>query len=543
MKKVGSTIVLIISFSLFAFGQKAPVDLILFNGKVFTADLAKPAAEAVAIRGERIVAVGTNKEVEKLANIKTRKIDLQGRVVIPGINDAHFHFMPEPDGFKLTFETMEPSWQKTIEALEDAVKQTPKGQWIFGTVGGDVIADVQVNRFALDRIAPDNPVLLQTYFAHGYIFNSKAMPLLRIAEEEVDPLGGNFERVGNTKKINGRIFEYAGWRQNRTLAREVSDEDAIRDLKIMADKAIGFGITSMQIMPSMSVDRFARLLVRADLPIRVRAIAFSLTDAKGRDMSEIRQLSKLKFPNSKVAVNGIKWILDGTPFERGAALRKDYNDKQGWRGKLNFPEREVGNMIRESLRFNQPLLLHCVGDRACEVVFDAMEKIGNGKIDWKQKRVRLEHGDGIIDDLLVRAKNLGVVIVQNPTHFALGELGQLRWGGGKSSIRSMITAGIPFALGSDGPMNPFLNIMFASIHPDNPSEAITREQAVRAYTHGSAFAEFAEKEKGTIATGKLADLVVLSQDIFAAPASELPKVNSILTIVGGKIVHDARVLK
>jgi predicted amidohydrolase YtcJ len=543
MKKFTSAIILIIGLSLFAFGQKAPADLILFNGKVFTSDLAKPAAEAVAIRGERIVAVGTNKEVEKLATLKTRKIDLQGRVVIPGINDAHFHFSPEPHGFRLAFETMEPSWRTTIEALEDAVKRTSKGEWIFGTVGGDVIADVQANRFALDHIAPNNPVLLRTYFGHGYIFNSKAMPLLRIAEEEVDPLGGNFERIGNTKKVNGRIFEYADWRQSRTLAEQVSDEDAIRDLKIMAEKAVGFGITSMQIMPSMSIDRFARLLVRADLPIRVRAISFSLTDAKGRDMSEIRQLSKLKFPNSKVSVNGIKWILDGTPFERGAALRKDYDDKQGWRGKLNFPESEIEKMIRESLGFNQPLLLHCVGDKACEVVFDAMEKIGNGKIDWKQKRVRIEHGDGILDDLLVRAKKLGVVIVQNPTHFALGELGKLRWGGGKSRIRSMIDAGIPFALGSDGPMNPFLNIMFASIHPDNPAEAITREQAVRAYTYGSAFAEFAENEKGTIATGKLADLVVLSQDIFAATASELPKVNSILTIVGGKIVHDAKVLK
>ncbi len=107
----------------------------------------------------------------------------------------------------------------------------------------------------------------------------------------------------------------------------------------------------------------------------------------------------------------------------------------------------------------------------------------------------------------------------------------------------MIAAGIPFALGSDGPMNPFLNIMFASIHPDNPSEAITREQAVRAYTHGSAFAEFSENEKGTITTGKLADLVVLSQDVFITPVSELPKVNSVLTIVGGKIVYDAKTLK
>lgn len=543
MKKVTFTIVIIVGLSLFAFGQKAAADLILFNGKIFTSDSAKPSVEAVAVGGERIVAVGTNKQIEKLAAAKTRKIDLQGRVVLPGFNDAHFHFTPDPRGYNLPLKTLEPSWEETATAIEAAVKKSRAGAWIFGTVGSNVVLNEQITRFSLDKIAPNNPVLLRAYYGHGYIANSKALPLLEINEEEPDPAGGYFERVANSGKINGRFWEYAEWKPSRILANRVSDADAILELKKMADEAVGFGITSMQIMSSMPVDRFARLLVRARLPIRVRAISFPLTDAKGRDTLEIRQLSKLRFPNSNVTASGIKWILDGTPIERGAALRKDYNDKQGWRGKLNFPESEIEKMIKESLQLNEPLLLHCVGDKACEAVFDRMEKIGGGKIDWKQKRVRIEHGEGIVDDLLIRAKKLGVVVVQNPTHFADGELGRVRWGGGKSRIRSIISAGIPFALGSDGPMNPFLNIMFASIHPDNPAEAITREQAVRAYTHGSAFAEFAENEKGTITAGKLADLLVLSQDVFTAPVSELPKVNSILTIVGGKIVHDAKTLK
>ncbi len=545
MKKVIFTIALIIGLSLFAYGQKAAADLILFNGKVFTSDLAKPSAEAVAIRGERIVAVGTNKEIEKLVTSKTRKIDLQGRVVTPGFNDAHFHFMPDPKAFNLQFKTLEPSWEETKAAIEAAVKQAPAGGWILGYVGSTVVLNEQVTRSALDRIAPNHPVLLRAYYGHGYIVNSKAMSLLQIGDEEPDPLGGRFERVGNSKKINGRFWEYAEWIPNRILANQVTDADAIKELKKIADEAVGFGITSMQIMSSMSVDRFAKLLVSADLPIRVRAIPFATTSPKSRDLSEFEMLSKLNFPNSKVKASGIKWVLDGTPIERGAAFRQPYESGSDWHGRLNFPESEISKMVRESLRFKQQILFHCAGDRTAEVVFDALETVGNGKIDWLQKRVRIEHGDGVIGDLIPRAVKLGVIIVQNPTHFAqIGDMDNrpesLK---NLAPLRSLIEAGIPVAIGSDGPMNPFLNIMLASIHPARPSEAINREQAVKAYTFYSAYAEFAEQEKGSLTKGKLADLTVLSQDIFTAPVPELPKTQSVLTIVGGKIVHDAKVLK
>jgi hypothetical protein len=529
------------SFSVSA-NQIAP-DLILYNGKIFTSDDAQPDAEAIAIGGERILAIGTNDEIKKLAGKKTRLIDLQNRVVTPGFNDAHAHFMPEPKGFNLQFKDLEPSWSETVEAIKNAVKQTTKGEWIFGTIGWKALAGTEANRRTLDEIAPDNSVFLETYYGHGLIVNSKAMAVLKISENTVNPLGGYFERDGDTKKLNGRMFEYAQWRQNRFLAEQVSDEEAVKKLKKKAEEAVSFGITSMHIMPTMRIERFVRLLEKAELPIRVRAMPFSLTTPEGRDLSEIGGLSKLKSSNAKITVGGIKWILDGTPLERGAALRKDYDDKPGWRGQLNFTENEIEKIIKESLQFNQPLLLHCVGDRACEAVFNAMEKVGGGKIDWAKKRVRLEHAEVVIDDLLERAKKLGVVIVQNPTHFTDGEASQMRWGGGKARIRSFVEAGIPFALGSDGPMNPFLNIMLASIHPDNPPQAISRRQAVRAYTFGSAYAEFTETQKGTLAKGKLADLAVLSQDIFIASVPDLPKTQSILTIVGGKIVYDAKVLK
>jgi len=529
--------------SISAFGQQEPADLVLLNGKVFTADPGKPFAEAVAIRDERIIAVGTSAEVEKLAGPTARRIDLQGRTVVPGFNDAHSHFMLMPQGYFLEFKTMEPSWEETSAAIEAAVKQARAGTWVFGFVGPAVAMNPEVTRRALDQIAPNHPVLLMAFTGHGYILDSRAMPLLQIAEEEPDPAGGYFERaVDGSRRINGRYWEYASWRSLQILSDRVGDEEAIKSLREMAAEAVRYGVTSIQIMPFMKMDRFARLLTKADLPIRVRAIAFPLTTHRGRDLSEIRQLGKINEASPKVKVGGIKWILDGTPVERGAALRRPYKDRPDWRGKLNFPESEIAAMVKESLEYKQQLLTHCAGDGASEALLDALEKV-DAKLDWKVKRVRIEHGDGLIADLIPRAAKLGVVVVQNPTHFSDPELTQSRWGAEVSRIRSLLEAGVTLAFGSDGPMNPYLNIMLATTHPSNPKEAISREQAVRAYTHGSAFAEFAEGEKGTIAKGKLADLVVLSQDLFTAPVPELPKTNSLLTIVGGKIVFDAQILK
>lgn len=528
--------------SISVIGQQKYADLILVNGKIFTADPANPYVEAVAIRGERILAVGGSAEIRRLAGARTRQIDLQNRVVVPGFNDAHFHFEPEPKVFNLRFDSMEPSWEQTTAAIQQAVKEIPPGKWIFGSIGFGVMGNEQLTRSALDSIAPNHPVLLRTYYGHGYIINSKAMPLLQIGEEEPDPAGGYYERVAGSNRINGRFWEYAEWKPNRILADQVPDNEAIDYLRRLGDQAVRFGITSMQGFPATSVDRLARLLVKAELPIRIRVIAFSVTTPNGRDLSEIRQLSKLSFHGSRVTVSGIKWVLDGTPFERGAALRRSYEDRPGWKGRLNFPESEVRAMIKESLDFQQQILLHCAGDRAAEVVLKGMESLGQS-IDWKAKRVRIEHGDGVIDDLIPEARRLGVIIVQNPTHFSEPQLFHQRWGGGMQPLRSLIEAGIPVALGSDGPMNPFLNIMLASLHPYNPKEAISREQAIRAYTYWSAFAESAETEKGTITKGKLADLAVLSQDIFKANAPDLPKTTSILTIVGGKIVYDAHALR
>ncbi|PJJ54461.1 amidohydrolase [Hymenobacter chitinivorans] len=541
MKKLLWSILSGLLVSTAALGQQ-PADLVLLNGKLFTADATQPTAQALAIRGARIVAVGTTADISKLAGPRTRRIDLQGRTCTPGFNDAHNHFTPAPRGTTLAFTTMEPSWVETTLALTAAVQQAPAGSWVYGWVGRAVVTDEQVTRAALDRLAPNHPVLLRAYYGHGYIANSRALQQLGIGEQQPDPLGGYYEHTA-AGPLNGRFWEYAQWQPSRTLATQTPDSVALTELRQLSAEALRLGITSVQLFSFLPFERFVRLLAQAKLPIRVRAIPFSPTTPQQRDLSEVRQLPALQrgLP-ATVQASGMKWVLDGTPYERGAALRQPYQDRPGWTGKLNFSEAEVARMVQESVDFKQQLLVHCAGDRTAEAVLQAMEQNGAAN-SWPARRVRIEHGDGLIGDLLPRARALGVVVVQNPSHFTEPELFHQRWGTKMQPLGSLVKAGVPVALGSDGPLNPFLNIMLAGITPSNPAEALTREQAVRAYTYGSAFAEFAEKDKGRLAAGQLADVVVLSQDIFAVPPPELPKTSSVLTLIGGQVVYDAKVLK
>lgn len=534
---------LIIAFS--GSCEAAPPDLVLFNGLVFTSDATNPTAQAVAIGGQLVTAVGTSDEILALAGPKTQSIDLEGRTVVPGFNDAHFHHLPNPPGVHLKLQFPEPSWEEVVASMRDAVNHAPKDTWIYGQVGATVINDAEASRARLDRLSPNHPVLIHSWFGHGHVINSRAMQRLGIAEDEPDPLGGRWEREAGSRRVNGKFFEYAGWRLFRKLENSASDEQLIQSLQQLGNEAARYGVTSIQNMTYMPLDRYIGLLGKAKFPVRMRLIRWPATDQKGRDVKEGLELPLHPPGMPLVTVSGTKWVLDGTPLERGMAVRGEYRDRPGWSGAMNFPETEIVAMLRDSLARNDQTLFHAPGDKTIDAVFKAMIAVDPDEAHWLSRRVRLEHGDGLFLDLVPLAKRLSVVVVQNPTHFDPGMNPVIARFGPMSPycpLRSLIASGIPLAIGSDGPMNPGLNIMFAITHPLTPSEAITPQQAVTAYTRGSAYAEFAEKEKGTLATGKLADLAVLSQDIFKAPPGDLPKTTSVLTLVDGKIIYDAGVL-
>jgi predicted amidohydrolase YtcJ len=522
--------------------EPAP-DLVLANGKVFTADAAAPWAEAVAIRGSRILAVGSDAEVRALAGAGTRVVELDGRVVIPGLNDAHRHFeLPVSGSHQLALTPLEPSWDELEAALRQAAATTPAGTWIEGTIGVTVMTDPHVDRERLDGLAPEHPVRLATFYGHGDIYNSLALSELGVEESEADPLGGFWERASVSGRLNGRVFEYPQWNARRRLNQEIEMAVVVERLRAEAAEMLAVGITSAQTMPMLSLHRFVDGLIEAGLPIRVRAIRFPGTEGQARLLDEDRDVSVPTRLVDRITVGGTKWILDGTPLERGAAMRQPYHDAPEQRGRLNFPAEEVAAMLRESIVADEQLLVHAVGDHALGVLLSAMESMP--EVDWPPRRVRVEHGDALFPDLAERAAQLGVVVVQNPTHFALPAVVQrVGTDRGFQPLRSLLDAGIPLALGSDGPPNPWLDVMLATLHPASPSEAVTVEQAIVAYTRGAAFAELEEEEKGTLVAGKLADLAVLSQDVFMVPADALPSTRSVLTLLGGKIVHDAGELR
>jgi predicted amidohydrolase YtcJ len=329
-----------------------------------------------------------------------------------------------------------------------------------------------------------------------------------------------------------------------------SDADGVSELRDKLQRAAKFGITSIQNMSGAPPARFISLLEKVPTPIRVRVIRISPTTPAGRDVHD--GLGLPRNPSPMIAVSGTKWLLDGVPLENTFLPRKSepgvgpksLEDGVFQLG-LSLPKPEIAAILRETLESNDQLLVHVSGTPSASAMLDAMEASGGEKV-WSGKRLRFEHGDGVLADMLPRMKKLGIIDVQNPTHLGMINVMPDFFHGKHlektQALKSFLDAAIPLALGSDGPLNPYLNIMLASLHPNRPSEAITREQAVIAYSLTSAYAEFAEKEKGSLEPGKLADLAVLSQDIFTIAPPEMPKTTSLFTIVGGKIVFDAKIL-
>ena len=499
--------------------------LVLTGGKVFTADSTHPWAEALAVRGDRVLAVGTTADVRRLAGRATREIALAGRVVIPGINDAHDHLGDVPIGLESRTSaspTPDPTTTQVLDSVRAVAMRAAAGTWIKVTIGPQVLADTAARRASLDRVAASHPVLLWTWWGHGAVLNTAGLRALGIADSASDPLGGWYER-DSAGRLTGRLDEYAEWGPLRRLYSTGSERALVAELRAYADSAVRLGVTTVQDMagfvnPTLTVRAFHD----ADLPIRVRLIRWSIPHALGRNEAEWDTVRARVGP--RVVVSGRKWVLDGTPIEQNALMRRPYPGRPDWYGRLDFPVDTVRAMLREALRPGAAQLhLHIVGDSTAVVVLNLMEALAPDSA-WRAHRVRFEHGNGVTGPQIARARRLGVVIAQPRPESA--------------PLHSWEEAGIPVAYGSDMLRNPFYHLMLAVTKPVKTEQVISREAAVIMLTRGPAYAEFAEREKGTLAPGMLADFAVLSQDIFAVPVSALPATTSVLTVVGGRIVYD-----
>jgi predicted amidohydrolase YtcJ len=487
--------------------------------------------------------VGDSAAIQALAGPSTRRLDLGGRTVVPGFNDAHQHIEITPPATDLVLPD-EPTLAQLESAIKTALASAPAGQLLRGIIGQTAWGDPVLSRDWLDAIARTTPVWLTGFTGHGVMLNSAALALVDITDSVKEIEGGRFGRDAQGR-LNGRLEETAGEWAERLLATKASPAAAAARYRAVAAEALGYGITTIQLMADpLPIAETGTRLVEANSPIRWKAYRFPMRAAGGETIDSRPTLPPQ--PTARIDLRGMKWIIDGTPIERLAYMKEPYADARAERGRLNLPQSRIDEFVGWAYGSEDPLLVHAIGDAALDAYLTALEKTGRPEV-WRAKRPRIEHGDMLSGDLLTRVKALGVVVAVNPFHFMFPDVYLARLGPARQAwmmpVKAMLERGIPVAIGSDGPMNPFMNVLWAATHAANPSQALTREQAVTAYTRGSAFAEFTERDKGQLAVGMLADLAVLSADLFTATPGQIPAITSVLTMVGGKPVHDAGVIR
>lgn len=483
-------------------------DTVLLHGKIYTGDPAH-FAQAIAIGGKRILAVGTDTEISALADHSTSKYDLHGAVVIPGLNDAHTQITPMPPRTRIA--TVESATFDEVRAgLEWVTSESAGDMWIGGVVGGDLLRDPRLTSAWLDTITKHRKVMLETSSGHAGIWSDTALAGIH-AGGLSDPIGGWYGRDAQGR-FDGKAFEYAHFMLKQKLADLADNDEAQQAIHDGASEALVYGITTIQNVTIFPYSRFHRSAIRSDTPVRIREMEIVIPGTP----------SNASHPTS--------YVVDGTPVEHTAAISGVYPGTKDENGRLNFTSDQLAAMLAASKQAAQQPLFDVAGDRAVRVLLDAAAA---ASID-PATRLRIERGDGLSGDLIPRAAKAGVVVVATPSRFSMRSLYPKEQPA--FQLKTLLANKIPLAFGSDGSVNPFANIMAAM---NNGAESITVAQAVDAYTAGSAYAEMTEKDKGTLAAGKLADLAVLTQDIFHISSSSLPETRAVMTMIDGKVVSGA----
>ena len=451
---------------------------------------------------------------------------MQGKTVVPGFNDAHDHLgWLSPVGVGFSYTEMDPaglSKAVVLDSISRLVKMAKPNQWISGWIGTTVLYDTSM-RVALDSMAPDNPVVLQTWWGHGLVANKKALEISGISDEDKNPVGGWYERASPTGKItaiqeNAQLPIWNAWFSS-------DYKEQLKGMQTYSRLQLRNGITTVQQMSSTFSAKQSKLFFEAaGLHQRIRVIAWPRYTLSGSTLQEWNV--KINSSAPLVYVSGIKYLIDGAPLEQNSLNKKPYKEGGSWHGRLDYPADTIEQFLKEALTSNRQLMLHITGDSSLAIVLALMKQLAGGDV-WKSKRVRFEHNrtPDITASEVNDLKELGILMMHTPKYCQ------------SSPVRSFIEKGITVGISPDGTTNPFFDIMVITSQQTNPAENISREQAVIAYTKTNAYAEFKENEKGTLAKGMLADLVVLSQDIFTVPTEQLPATQSVLTIVDGKIVY------
>lgn len=534
---------------------KPAADLILTNAKIWTGDKSHPNAEAVAVIGDRIVAVGTATEIDAWRGTKTKIMDIQGKLMVPGFNDAHVHFVP--GGLQLGSIDLRET--KSVQDLGRRIaayiraKKLKPGEWI--TVGD---WDEQQwdpaklpGRQSIDAFSPNNPVAINRHDGHEILANSAALKLAGVTAESRAPAGG--EIAHDTKGEPTGILKDAAQALVLNRVPELTHAQRMAAAKRALEYAASLGLTSVQDMDPAYADMqvYAELAQKGQLTSRIYAAPLE-TDWQDQAKLGIRHA----FGTSYYRMGALKGFADGSLGSTTAYFFQPYLDAPNTRGLLSDemqPPEKMRARLQAADKAGLQMCVHAIGDQAISITLDIYSEIerANGPAD---RRWRIEHAQHIAPKDFDRFASLGVIASVQPYHaIDDGQWLEKRIGvqRGKTTyaFRTLMQHGVRLAFGTDwtvAPLNP-LETVYAAVtratldgkHPDgwNPEQKLTVAEAMEAYTMGSAYAEFQETVKGSVSPGKLADLVVLSDDIFKIAPADIRQVKVEMTMVGGRVVY------
>lgn len=549
---------------LFSACQKKEVaDTIFINGNIYTVDEKNPQAEAIAVMGERILAVGSNAEIEKLKGPNTKTIDLGGHFVMPGFIEGHGHFSGLGQSLINLNFLRSKSWDEIVQAVAERAKTAKPGEWIVGRGWHQEKWTTPLDRNVLgypyhdelSKVSPNNPVLLSHASGHGLFANEKAMQLAGVSAETPSPLGGEIVRDNSGKAIG--VFEeramsviYKVYQEYlETLSEEDRKKQWLKGIELAQKECLAKGITSFQDAGSSfkDLDGYKALAEAGKFDLRLWAmIRHSSKDMKGK----LSAFPWIGLGNNYLTVRGIKSEVDGALGSFGAWLLRPYQDKPDFEGQNTTSVDEVKKIAKMAREHKLQLCVHAIGDRANRVCLDLMEGELKKDPQGKELRWRIEHAQHLDPDDIPRFKQLGVIAAMQAVHctsdapFVVKRLGDERARKGAYAWRSLLDAGAVVTNGTDAPVEDVdpLPSFYASVtrrRADTgliffPEQKISREEAVYSYTMANAYAAFEEKEKGSLEKGKLADFVVLDQDLIQCKDEDILKTKVLKTVVGGK---------
>ncbi|MBP3954721.1 amidohydrolase [Gemmata sp. G18] len=535
-------------------------DLIVHNGKVWTGDAKQPEAQAVAVWRDRILKVGTNAEVKALAGANTKLIDLKGGRLVPGFYDSHLHFLAGGQSLSrvdLKDAEDEVEFGKRLTAFD---KSTSRERWIVGglwdhdrTFKGELPTAATVDKFVKDR-----PVFIRRYDGHMGLANSAALKLAGITAGTKDPAGGVIYRLADGKTPSGILKDNAMSLVDR-LVPEPGDEEILEAVLAAQKAAAEVGVTSVQDLDGNAPETrrtlfrtYQRLARGGKLTCRIDLrwpIAFYKELANTGTTAD--------FGNDFVRIGGVKGYMDGSLGSSTAKMFSPYETDAKVTGVYVTEPDTMRSYIRGADAAGLNVCVHAIGDQANAVLLDLFADAAkqNGA---KDRRFRIEHAQHLRPEDYTRFKDQRVIASMQPYHviddgrWAEGRIGAKRCAS-SYAYRSLLDSGAKLAFGSDWPVAPIdpLPGIDAAVnrrtldgkHPNGwyPEQRITVAEAVEGYTLGSAFAGFQEKDRGSIAAGKLADFVLLSRDIFVpAEKDKIADTKVLLTVVGGKVVFERK---